>query len=387
MSDNNIVLKGITWNHSRGYCPLVATTQRFSEVLSNVNIEWSKRSLQKFANQQIEDLAIKYDLLVIDHPWAGFAAASDVIMPLDSILPTSFLKDQAINSVGESFNSYYFNGNHFAIPIDAAAPVAASRPDLLLEKQLSLPTSFADLLDLALTGVVTMPGIAIDTLMNFYMMCCAAGEDPFLSNQVVVSQKIGIRALEMLKELADRLNPQFFDWNPINVYEAMTNTNDLAYCPWAYGYTNYARSGYADNLLNFHNLIYDNENKAMRSTLGGTGIAISTHCKNVDIALKYIQYVTSEKIQRTLFFDNGGQPSHREAWLDNHTNKQSGDFFKSTIKTLESSFVRPRYNGYMHFQDNAGGIIRQFLMQGGKASKVLSLLNELYLESRKETLI
>ena len=167
----------------------------------------------------------------------------------------------------------------------------------------------------------------------------------------------------------------------------MTNTNDLAYCPWAYGYTNYARSGYADNLLNFHNLIYDNENKAMRSTLGGTGIAISTHCKNVDIALKYIQYVTSEKIQRTLFFDNGGQPSHREAWLDNHTNKQSGDFFKSTIKTLESSFVRPRYNGYMHFQDNAGGIIRQFLMQGGKASKVLSLLNELYLESRKETLI
>ena len=86
-------------------------------------------------------------------------------------------------------------------------------------------------------------------------------------------------------------------------------------------------------------------------------------------------------------FDNGGQPSHREAWLDNHTNKQSCDFFKSTIKTLESSFVRPRYNGYMHFQDNAGGIIRQFLMQGGKASKVLSLLNELYLESRKETLI
>jgi hypothetical protein len=43
-----INLKGITWNHSRGLLPMVATAQRFSELYPNVNITWEKRSLQQF---------------------------------------------------------------------------------------------------------------------------------------------------------------------------------------------------------------------------------------------------------------------------------------------------------------------------------------------------
>ena len=30
-----------------------------------------------------------------------------------------------------------------------------------------------------------------------------------------------------------------------------------------------------------------------------------------------------EEIQKTLLFDNGGQPGHREAWLDNEVNRRS----------------------------------------------------------------
>ncbi|RZL46370.1 MAG: carbohydrate ABC transporter substrate-binding protein, partial [Pedobacter sp.] len=70
----NIILKGITWNHSRGLLPMVATAQRFAELNPNVQITWEKRSLQQFADFSIQELAERFDLLVIDHPWAGFAS-------------------------------------------------------------------------------------------------------------------------------------------------------------------------------------------------------------------------------------------------------------------------------------------------------------------------
>jgi len=64
----NIILKGITWNHSRGFLPMVATAQRFAELYPNVQITWEKRSLQAFADYSIQELAERFDLLVIDHP-------------------------------------------------------------------------------------------------------------------------------------------------------------------------------------------------------------------------------------------------------------------------------------------------------------------------------
>jgi hypothetical protein len=54
-----------------------------------------KRSLQEFADLPIEKLAEIYDLLVIDHPFSGYAAVHDVLLPLDTVLPSSFLQDQA----------------------------------------------------------------------------------------------------------------------------------------------------------------------------------------------------------------------------------------------------------------------------------------------------
>ena len=125
------VLRGITWNHSRGFVSVVATAQRFCEMRPDVDIIWQKRSLQEFADAPIEDLAEDYDLLVIDHPWAGFAAYSQVLVPLQEIMPAEYMQDQADNSVGHSHPSYIFDGGQCALAIDAATPVASYRPDLL----------------------------------------------------------------------------------------------------------------------------------------------------------------------------------------------------------------------------------------------------------------
>lgn len=81
---STIHLRGIAWNHTRGYVPMVATAQRYHEMYPHVDIQWEKRSLQAFADAPIEVLAQTYDLLVIDHPFVGYAAAHPVLVPLDT---------------------------------------------------------------------------------------------------------------------------------------------------------------------------------------------------------------------------------------------------------------------------------------------------------------
>ncbi len=91
-------LTGITWNHTRGFLPMVATAQRFAEIHPGIEVIWQKRSLQAFGDQPLEELAPQFDLLVIDHPFVGYAAANAVLLPLDMYLPMEFLADQAANS-------------------------------------------------------------------------------------------------------------------------------------------------------------------------------------------------------------------------------------------------------------------------------------------------
>lgn len=377
-------LKGITWNHSRGFTSIVACAQRFSELYPEVDIIWEKRSLQAFADEPINELAKRYDFLIIDHPWTGFAARTEVILPLNNFLSQTYLEDQAKNSVGKSHESYSFNGKQWALAIDAATPVAASRLDLFEKNSWDLPKTFNDLIELSKTGTVAIPGIPQDTLMSFYMICSTLGEDVCVSKERVISEKTGIKALELLRALGKNIRRESYDWNPIKVYEAMTLTDDYAHSPFAYGYSNYSRERYARKFLKFHDMVAIDEQKLI-TTLGGTGLAISANSKHQELAGKFVDYVGSENTQKGVFFDNGGQPGHRQAWLDQRVNTVTSDFFKDTLPALDRAFLRPRYHGHMYFQDRAGAPIRDYMINGGDETKLLNHLNDIYITSLKES--
>lgn len=301
---------------------------------------------------------------------------------MDFYLSDDYLADQERNSVGQSYESYFYDEHLWALPIDAATPVAASRPDLLAEKGLELPKSFEDLLALADKGLVAFAGIPIDVLMNFYTLCCSSGEDPCQNEEEVVSQSLGIKVLKMYRELASKIDKANFDRNPIQVYEAMTKTDEIAYCPFAYGYSNYSRNGYARKVLHFHDMISLDGKNNLRSTLGGTGLAISSKCEELDVAAKYVEFVGSPACQSTLFFENGGQPGHLTAWKNDEVNRQSQNYFYNTLPALQRAFLRPRYHGSMYFQDHAGDVVRDYLMNGGDEIQVLNQMNELYRKSK-----
>src|ERR1700753_741073 len=192
-------LRGMTWNHTRGFLPMVATAQRFSELNPEVTIRWEKRSLQQFADLQLSDLVEEFDLLVIDHPFAGIAADSGLLLPLEEHLSAEFLADQAKHSVGLPHASYQFGDHQWALAIDAATPICGWRRDLLQAKGLSAPDTWRELLELARQSLVVIPGIPLDSLMHFYMVCTGLGELPFASDDEVISTDTGVHALEMLR--------------------------------------------------------------------------------------------------------------------------------------------------------------------------------------------
>lgn len=352
---------------------MVATAQRFSELHPDLSIQWQVRSLQEFADFPIERLAESFDLLVIDHPFCGYAASHDSLLPLDEWLPAAFLQDQARHAVGKSHDSYVYGGHQWALAIDAATPIAGCRADLLATP----PGTWTELIDIAKRGLVAVPAIPIDSLMHFYMFCGALGEDPFTRPGHLVREEIAVQALRMLRELVSLCDPLCLERNPIRTWELLASNETIAYCPFGYGYSNYCRQGYADHVLKAGGLISLDNGVQCQSTLGGTGLAISSRCKEKVLAASYAQFVASPECQTTLYFDSGGQPGHRKAWLNLEVNRRSNNFFADTLSTLDAAYLRPRFEGYMHFQEQAGLIVHQYLKSGGPELAAFGALENL----------
>jgi multiple sugar transport system substrate-binding protein len=376
-----VVLTGITWDHSRAYPPLVATAQRFEETHPGVQIRWSKRTLHEFGHADLGALAREFDLVVMDHPWIGYALETGAVLPLEERLPNEVQDDLARNCAGPSFNSYVLEGHVVAVPIDGASPFASYRPDLLAAAGVPVPATWQDVVALARKKLVVMPSHPVDVLLNFVGLCVSQGGTVFKEDGRFVDRNTGRMCLEQMRELVSYIPNAAFGWNPIKVYEQMSGCDEWAYCPFAYGYSNYSRPGFARRAITFASLANLASGQPLRGVLGGTGIAISASCREVDIALEYASFVSSPSCQRTIYFLAGGQPAHLAAWTDDEINALAGDFFRNTLRSMQEAWIRPRYNGYIHFQEAAGIPLVRYLREGGVESVLWETLDRIYCES------
>src|SRR5262245_26541956 len=114
----------MTWNHARGYDPMVACARLWKEK-TGIAIDWDKRSLQDFESFPVQELARAYDLIVIDHPHVGQITAEGCLEPLDGAGRQAELIVLSNASVGRSYPSYTWQGRQWAFPIDAATQVQA----------------------------------------------------------------------------------------------------------------------------------------------------------------------------------------------------------------------------------------------------------------------
>jgi multiple sugar transport system substrate-binding protein len=372
-------LRGMTWKHDRGLAPLVATASRFSEQHPEVTIEWEARSLQEFGESSIQAFAEWYDLVIIDHPFMGEVARENCFLPLDEHFTSRQLQELKNDSVDPSYLSYCFAGHLWALPIDAAAQVTGYRADLLQSAGLQVPQTWEEVLGLAKfrRGFVSLALFPLDALICFFTLCANLGEPPFTRGDKVVGKDIGQRALERLRLLAEHSVGDALSLNPIAMWERMSTSDDIAYCPLAFGYSNYARNGYRPKLVSFDS-IPSSGRGPIGATLGGTGLAISQKCMHRDVALAYALWVTGKECQRTLYVESGGQPASKTAWLDADANKLTNGSFAATLPVLENAWLRPRFAGFERFQVAATVPVREFLASKRSCRETLERLDELY---------
>lgn len=386
-----ITLKGMTWAHARGLNPLVAASKIFAEK-TGIEITWVARSLSDFELFPMDQLAAEYDMIMIDHPHIGVSHEEHLLQPLEGLLSAELLKDQEVNSVGQSYKSYHWEGHQYALPLDAAAQVGAYRSDLLDNLDVETPTTWAEVFALAekCPGQVAIPFVPVHAYSSFFTLCSHFNDNKFWSDESDLDEEVGEQTLDLLIKLLKVAHKDSKDMDPINMLDKMCSSDEILYSPLVYGYSNYAQSGYAKYVVEFCDMpIYKdatskfNQTTPNGSMIGGVGLSMSTQCKNPEAALEFMNFVAPADAQRTMLFDNGGQPGHLVAWEDAHVNEVAHNFYKGTLQTLMEGSLRPRFNGYVDFQGEAGARIRAFVMDGtGDKKAFIRELNALIKECR-----
>jgi multiple sugar transport system substrate-binding protein len=376
-----IELKGMTWDHSRGYDPMIATSKIFAEKHNNeISIHWDKRSLQAFADRPIEQMVEEYDLMVIDYPHVGEVSAKGLLQMFDVDGYQHKLNLLDKQSVGLSHQSYNIDGHQWALAIDAATQVCCFRQDLIS----SLPNSWNDLIDLAKENRVIWPLKPVHAISSFYSIYNNIAEEFNPNDKNYIQKELGVQTLLMMKQISKYLLDECFTMDPIKTAETLSETEDFFYSPYTYGFSNYSRKAYRKNIISYGNVI-DLSNKGPSGThLGGTGIAISKKSKHKDLALEYSFWIAGSDCQQTTFYTSGGQPGNSDAWENYNINLETNNFFKNTRSTLDKAWVRPRHNGYMKFQDESGNIVNEYLQSNMSEAKVIDKLTSKYAESFEE---
>ena len=349
-------LRGITWEHPRGYDCMVAAAARFEQLNPDTSIDWSFRSLQAFADAPIDQLAAEYDLLVIDHPHIPQAAELGAFAQLDGVGFDDELATLATQSVGQSHASYAHAGHQYGLASDAAAQVAVYRPDLLSTP----PRTWPEVLALAEEGRVLWPTKPIDAFSSLVTMAANNGTPPAQEPGQFLSDEAMAPILERMHRLTAFVPAVNRTQNPIEIAEMLSTSDDYLYAPLAFGYTNYSRAGFRPGRLKYIDIPRGNAGVS-GALLGGAGIAVSAASAHLHQARKFAFWVASADAQRGVYFDAGGQPGNAAAWEDERLNADSLDFFTGTRATLDGAYVRPRTAGYIEFQDRTSPWVTQML--------------------------
>jgi hypothetical protein len=78
-------------------------------------------------------------------------------------------------------------------------------------------------------------------------------------------------------------------------------------------------------------------------------------------AIQYLRFVSDLSCQTGMYFENGGRPAARTAFLDVGLNRACSGFFANTLVTVNEAYLGPRYNGCVAFQEQAGNIFHRGL--------------------------
>ncbi len=313
----DFTLKGLTWDHPRGYAPLLKGAPEYENSHPGVRIYWDRRTLREFGEAPIEQYLDRYDLIIMDHPFVGFAAAHDVLVDLNPFLSADENASLARDSAGPSAESYRYADGLWALPVDAATQVASYRPDLLRQLSSKPPRTLYAVLQLGHKArsngkFIVLAACPIDAISLFFTMTANLGHpiaeyaEPFLEHAVA-------------REVLDRLHALIAIAHPKSVkLEPHPGVR-----PHGRRRTRFIVRGAlairiilaaALRALQFADAPAAGTMGCAGTLLGGTGVAVTKSSPHRDEAVAYAKWLASLGHQRGAYVSEGGQPASLAAW-------------------------------------------------------------------------
>jgi multiple sugar transport system substrate-binding protein len=344
----SVQLKGLTWDHPRGYRPLEAFEA--AGGAPGVSVRWDRQPLAGFESTPLVELAERYDLLVVDHPGLGAAIEAGAILPVEDVFAARDLKVWRSRAVEPTWESYRLDGYGWALPLDAATQTCLYRPDRLRQP----PASWTEVLDLS--GVV----LCVAGPHAGLILLGLAGDR---SGAGLLDRSRAVEALELLRAVWRRSDQNAASLDPIGIHELLAASNELVCCPLVYSYAYYGAAladrqplawSAAPRLLAADRLA--------NSTLGGTGLAVTPRAYARVLAVtKYVRGLLDVGTQLDVVSTVGGQSATAAVWASDVVDKAWNGHYSATLSTLTTSYIRPRFDGWIAFQDELSSRVRALL--------------------------
>ena len=362
------MLRALGWDHPRCMSPMRACAERWREM-TGVEIDWEARSLEAFGDQPLEEAAAGYDLIVIDHPFCGRAAATRCLTPLDELLDRSALDELRAGAIGPSHDSYDYAGHQWGLATDAACQVSAVRDELLDGEP--APTTWDAVLELARRrpGAVALPLSPPHAISSWLSISAAHGR-----GAVRRRDRLGGRAPRRWPSWRGSARRRRWAGSRRTSSAGMTTTDEIACVPLTYGYSTYSSA--AERPCRFAD-VPAVDGVPRGAVLGGAGLAVSAASSQPGPAAEFAAWASGGEAQREIVARTGGQPGHRSAWDDPELDRISGGFYSGTRASIDGAWVRPRDEWWPVLQLDAGRLLTENLLAGDVGS-LTDRLHELH---------
>lgn len=343
-----VELRGLTWDHPRGYRPLEA----FETVggAPGVRVSWDRQPLSGFESTPLAELAARYDLVVVDHPGLGAAVEAGAILPVEDVFAARDLKIWRSRAIESAWASYQLHGYGWALPLDAATQTCLYRPDLLATP----PVDWSDVL--RLSGIV----LCVAGPHAGLMLLGLAGDR---SGTRLLDRDRAVAALELLRVVWRQSDQTAAELDPIGIHEMLAASNDVACCPLVYSYAYYGAVVADRQPLAWSAAPrFRPGDRLAASTLGGTGLAVTPRAYDRVLAVtRYVRGLLDVGTQLDVVSTAGGQSATAAVWASDVVDKAWNGHYSATLGTLSTAYVRPRFDGWIAFQDELSERVRELL--------------------------
>jgi multiple sugar transport system substrate-binding protein len=327
----------------------------------DVTVEWHIQLVGDYESRPLADLTTNYDLLVIDHLYVGEAAESGCLAGIPE-MPSAY--------VGPSSVGCAWRGVWWAYPLDANCHVCAYSP----ARWRNVPPTWDRAFELAEGGLRMAVPLAGEHALTALCTLLASLGRPIDPETGFPESEALQRAVGLLRRLVETSRRDILCWNPMQALNALAE-GAVDFVPLTSGNVGVQSRGVRFGLVPS----FDG-GPSSRATFSGTGMAVSANCPYPKEAMAFARFISSGRVQTTLWAANGGQPAHREAW---DTLAHSDVFYRDIRLAIETSYLRPRFAGWNRFQETAGDTVCEWLSEPNhRFSSLESRLRRLWDDAR-----